>query len=210
MYHSAPRGGVELYSSGRTPLAKKQWMGGYKLPLLCAIGRFNLPRPAGGVSRRTRIRQQLRQYRHLLPGNVHDRDNAGGTEGGREGLVAWLKNKYGISKVQAHRDVCATSCPGMNFTFTEIVGSSGSVSVTTTPSERDDGKTELKADDWWGSKTTTRLQQIFGTVVGGVVSNQFSCYEAEKPGLDGGWKWLPNPSGYSPLIKAIQRKVGAK
>lgn len=50
-------------------------------------------------------------------------------------LVAYLKKKYGISKVQAHRDVCATSCPGTNFPFSDIAGSSGSVSVTTTPSK---------------------------------------------------------------------------
>lgn len=37
-------------------------------------------------------------------------------------LVAYLKNKYGISKVQAHRDVCSTSCPGKNFPFNQIAG----------------------------------------------------------------------------------------
>ena len=37
-------------------------------------------------------------------------------------LIAYLKNKYGISKVQAHRDVCSTSCPGTNFPFAEIAG----------------------------------------------------------------------------------------
>lgn len=68
---------------------------------------------------------------------------------------------------------------------------------------------EIKVDGWWGKDTTTRLQQIFGTTVDGVVSNQFSCYKAQNPGLDSGWEWQSNPSGYSPLIKAIQKKVGA-
>lgn len=40
-------------------------------------------------------------------------------ESGKE-LVAYLKNKYGISKVQKHSDVCSTSCPGKNFRFDEI------------------------------------------------------------------------------------------
>ena len=40
-------------------------------------------------------------------------------EAGKE-LVAYLKNKYKISTVQAHRDVCATSCPGNKFPFDEI------------------------------------------------------------------------------------------
>lgn len=53
-------------------------------------------------------------------------------QAGKE-LVAYLKNKYGISKVQGHRDVYATACPGSNFQFNEIAGASGSVNVTTTP-----------------------------------------------------------------------------
>lgn len=35
-------------------------------------------------------------------------------------LVAMLKEKYGISKIQGHKDVCSTSCPGKNFPFDEI------------------------------------------------------------------------------------------
>lgn len=56
-------------------------------------------------------------------------------QAGKE-LVAHLKSKYGISTVQAHRDVGSTSCPGVNFPFAEIAGvpaSSGNV-TTTTPS----------------------------------------------------------------------------
>lgn len=36
-------------------------------------------------------------------------------------LVAHIKNKYNITKIQAHRDVNQTSCPGKNFPFSEIV-----------------------------------------------------------------------------------------
>ena len=43
-------------------------------------------------------------------------------EAGKE-LVAYLKNKYNITTVQAHRDVCATSCPGDKFPFDEIAKS---------------------------------------------------------------------------------------
>ena len=35
-------------------------------------------------------------------------------------LVVYLKNKYNITAVQAHRDVCATDCPGNKFPFDEI------------------------------------------------------------------------------------------
>lgn len=36
-------------------------------------------------------------------------------------LVAHLKSKYGITKVQRHKDVTSTDCPGTNFPFDEIV-----------------------------------------------------------------------------------------
>ena len=43
---------------------------------------------------------------------------------GRE-LVAYLKEKYGITKVQKHSDVNATGCPGGHFPFGEIAGEEG-------------------------------------------------------------------------------------
>lgn len=126
-------------------------------------------------------------------------------------LVASLKKKYGISKVQKHSDVCATSCPGKNFPFSEIAGATGSTSSSgpSKPTASTSKPAQIKVDGWWGPKTTRRLQQIFGTTVDGVVSNQFFCYKAQNPGLDSGWEWESNPNGYSPLIKAIQKKVGA-
>ena len=40
-------------------------------------------------------------------------------EAGKE-LVAYLKDKYNITKVKGHRDLMATSCPGVKFPFFEI------------------------------------------------------------------------------------------
>lgn len=36
-------------------------------------------------------------------------------------LVSELKKKYNITKVQKHKDVCATSCPGDKYPFEEII-----------------------------------------------------------------------------------------
>ena len=126
-------------------------------------------------------------------------------------LIAYLKKKYGSSKLQKPSDVRSTYFPGKNFPYTEIAGATGSTSsVSSSSSASSSSKADkLTVDGWWGPKTTRRLQQIFGTTVDGVVSNQFSCYKAQNPGLDSGWEWESNPSGYSPLIKAIQKKVGA-
>lgn len=55
-------------------------------------------------------------------------------EAGKE-LVAYLKNKYNITTVQAHRDVCATSCPGDKFPFDEIANFESSNEVIPQPQE---------------------------------------------------------------------------
>lgn len=55
-------------------------------------------------------------------------------EAGKE-LVAYLKNKYNIKTVQAHRDVCATSCPGDEFPFDEIAKSETSNEIIHQPQE---------------------------------------------------------------------------
>lgn len=55
-------------------------------------------------------------------------------EAGKE-LVAYLKNKYNITTVQAHRDVCATSCPGDKFPFDEIANSETNNKVIPQPQE---------------------------------------------------------------------------
>ena len=73
---------------------------------------------------------------------------------GRE-LVAYLKNKYGITTVQKHKDVCSTNCPGTNFPFNEIVNGTVATAPTPTPtpatkpatSEKATGTYEVTASD---------------------------------------------------------------
>ena len=60
-------------------------------------------------------------------------------EAGKE-LVAYLKNKYGITTVQRHKDVCATSCPGDKFPFEEIANSEKKEEVISKPQEEVNGK----------------------------------------------------------------------
>ena len=69
-------------------------------------------------------------------------------------LIASLKNKYGITKVQKHKDVNPTNCPGANFPYDAIVN----------------GETDRWVQDstgWWykhadGSYTTNGWEQING------------------------------------------------
>ena len=68
---------------------------------------------------------------------------------------------------------------------------------------------KLTVDGYWGSATTKRLQQIFGTTVDGEVSNQKERYKADNPGLRSGWDWREEPNGKgSQLIKAMQKWAG--
>lgn len=126
-------------------------------------------------------------------------------------LVEYLKKKYGISKVQRHKDVGSTSCPGNSFPFSEVATGAPDTSEPdqTNPAPARPSADKLIVDGYWGRKTTLRLQKIFGTLADGVVSNQHQCYQSQNPGLDSGWDWKEDPDGSSALIKAIQKKVGA-
>lgn len=65
-------------------------------------------------------------------------------EAGKE-LVSYLKGKYGITTVQRHKDVCATSCPGDKFPFEEIANSEKKEEVISKPQEEVKGKvTEIQ------------------------------------------------------------------
>ena len=88
---------------------------------------------------------------------------------------------------------------------TDTSGESKPVSATPQPDTSKAGR--LAVDGKCGRDTTLRLQKIFGTVQDGAVSNQRAEYR--QPGCYTGWEWENDPSGYSDLIKAIQRKVGS-
>lgn len=66
-------------------------------------------------------------------------------------------------------------------------------------------KASLKVDGKWGESTNKALQRALGTPVDGVISNQSrnSVTQALYGGVTFG-------SGGSPMVKALQRKVGAK
>ena len=116
---------------------------------------------------------------------------------------------YGIIRAISNGTTCTITKESNGWGYAKEYGGWISLNYTKrVSSTASSSSSTLKVDGYWGKDTTKRLQQIFGTTVDGVVSNQFSCYKAQNPGLDSGWDWKSNPSGYSPLIKAIQKKVG--
>lgn len=79
-----------------------------------------------------------------------------------------------------------------------------------TSNEKEETKKHIiDVDGKWGTATTKRAQQVFGTTVDGIVTDQYVCYKSSNPGLIS-FEWKNNPSNYgSELIRAIQKKVGA-
>lgn len=86
-------------------------------------------------------------------------------EAGKE-LVAYLKDKYKITKVVGHRDLMATSCPGVKFPFFEIANAKQSVTkenlvLSFQRAAIADGfkLPKFGADGHYGSETQSVMQQ---------------------------------------------------
>lgn len=128
-------------------------------------------------------------------------------------LVSYLKNKYGITTVQAHRDVCATSCPGDKFPFDEIANAEGNV-ASETPAEEVKGKIatiqetlnsryglNIAVDNIYGNETRKALvkglqtelnkQYNRGLVVDGIFGkNTYNACVNVRKGAEGNITWL--------------------
>lgn len=119
-------------------------------------------------------------------------------------LVSYLKAKYGLSKVQKHKDVCSTDCPGVNFPFAEIANTGSSTSATIS-----DGGGDVAVDGWIGVETNKKAQRYFGTPVDGVMSNQDPSLKRYFPRIDSRAINYNGGNG-SNLVGAMQRLFGVK
>lgn len=129
-------------------------------------------------------------------------------------LIADIFKRNGIKKaikgetITWHSMYSATTCPGnylrskMDYIVKEVNKKLGNKDNT-------DKQHKIDEDGKWGEDTTKKAQEVLGTTVDGIVTDQYACYENENPGLIS-FEWLNNPSSYgSELIRAIQKKVGA-
>lgn len=100
-------------------------------------------------------------------------------------LVAYLKRKYGISKIQRHCDVCATSCPGVKFPFSEIAGASAVGTVTVSSSGKE--ATQNSSTSWIARLQSECNRQGFShqTVDGIAGPNTLSGCPMLSPGASG-------------------------
>ena len=89
--------------------------------------------------------------------------------------------------------------PGLDYSGAPGTGGGGG----TTP----DGA--LNVDGYWGSATTSKLQEVLGVSVDGTVASQAQSWKAKNPGLTGGWEWVPdNQASGSLVITALQQRLG--
>lgn len=70
-------------------------------------------------------------------------------------LVAYLKDKHKISKVQRHKDVNATACPGKNFQFEEIAAAEMEEDMVKY-------RAHMQTYDWQDSKQEGEIAGITG------------------------------------------------
>lgn len=137
-------------------------------------------------------------------------------------LIADIFKRNGIKKaikgetITWHSMYSATTCPGnylrskMDYIVEEVNKKLGnSTSDSTSTDKKEETKHKIDVDGLWGTDTTKKAQEVFGTTVDGKVTDQRKEYKAKNPGLIS-FEWLSEPSSYgSELIRAIQKKVGA-
>ena len=137
-------------------------------------------------------------------------------------LIADIFKRNGIKKaikgetITWHSMYSATTCPGnylrskMDYIVEEVNKKLGnSTSNNTSTDKKEETKHKIDVDGLWGTDTTKKAQEVFGTTVDGKVTDQRKEYKAKNPGLIS-FEWLSEPSSYgSELIRAIQKKVGA-
>lgn len=134
-------------------------------------------------------------------------------------LITDIFRRNGIKKaikgetITWHSMYSATTCPGnylrskMDYIVEKVNEKLNN--ATDTSDKKEDKKHIIDVDGKWGEDTTTKAQEVFGTTVDGIVTDQYKCYEKENPGLIS-FEWLNNPSSYgSELIRSIQKKIGA-
>ena len=106
-------------------------------------------------------------------------------------LVNYLKEKYNINKVQMHRDVNQTSCPGKNFKYDEIVAEIKNEPVEETKSIDELAQEVIAGKYGNGEERKEKLGSLYNAVQNRVNeimnSNKKSNEEIAKEVIEGKW-----------------------
>lgn len=139
-------------------------------------------------------------------GNFENETMSGVQKEALKELVAYLKNKYGISKVQRHKDVNSTACPGRNYPFNEIANAKSESKKEETKAEVTTGYL-VKVDT-----ACLNIREKPGTeydVVGQITDRGTYTIVAESDGK-GAKKWgkLKSGSGWIALDYTVKQTSG--
>ena len=130
-------------------------------------------------------------------------------------IASILKEKgWGIDRVKRHYDFCRKYCPHrtmdmgwqrfLNMIKAELDEDDKTVSA-------DKVSNKLVVDGDWGKSTTGKAQKVFDVKVDYLVKKQPKSCKQYLPNCNTiSWKFTTVYKGGSPLVKAIQKKVGAK
>lgn len=119
-----------------------------------------------------------------------------------------IRNNLGLlvvgDNLTWHSMYAATTCPGDYLrSKMEYIANEANKIIS-------GGKHIIAEDGLWGRDTTTKAQEVFGTIVDGTVSNQLIWWKDENPGLlDSTFEWQDFIGDASMLIARIQELVGA-
>lgn len=105
-----------------------------------------------------------------------------------------------------HSMYSATTCPGDYLrSRMQYIADEANKIIGGQPTKK------IAEDGLWGVETTRKAQEVFGTIVDGVVSNQLNWWRDENLGLlDSTFEWQDYMGDASMLIARIQEKVGAE
>ena len=108
-----------------------------------------------------------------------------------------------------HRWFQATGCPGTYLAskfpyIADEVNKGLSVAVPWTPDP------SIEVDGWWGKATTKLAQHVLGTFEDGIVSRQAAANQKHLPAATSGWEWVKSPGKGSPMVRALQKLIGAE
>lgn len=106
-----------------------------------------------------------------------------------------------------HRMFASTDCPGawLHARMGKLADTVNAHLDGTQPAP--DGG--IAVDGWWGSETTRRMQEHFGTTVDGIVSDQPSVNRGLIRAASYGWEWSDNAGYGSQVIRKAQAVWGA-
>ena len=130
-------------------------------------------------------------------------------------LTQHLMKKYNVpaSKVIRHYDVTGKHCPAPYVSsakwkclHTQITTGKSAVEPMPAPKPG-----TIDEDGWIGEQSVAGLQSQLGTMIDGIVSNQFIANKSYLPRCpEGPWDFGYNPSCGSSLIIALQKKMGVE